>query len=53
MPVHVVAARLGHADPSVTLLVYAHVIPEQASKVADRFAELLSAGDPPDGGTGA
>lgn len=25
-PAHVVAARLGHADPSVTLRVYAHVI---------------------------
>ena len=25
-PVHVVAVRLGHADPSVTLRVYAHVI---------------------------
>jgi integrase len=26
--VHVVAARLGHADPSITLRVYAHVISE-------------------------
>ncbi len=26
VPVHVVAARLGHADPSITLRVYAHVI---------------------------
>ncbi|MDN5893282.1 MAG: site-specific integrase [Nocardioides sp.] len=41
VPVHVVAARLGHADPSVTLRVYAHVIPEQAAEVADRFAALL------------
>jgi integrase len=29
-PVHVVAARLGHADPSITLRVYAHVISNQA-----------------------
>jgi integrase len=28
--VHVVAARLGHADPSITLRVYAHVISNQA-----------------------
>jgi hypothetical protein len=39
--VHVVAARLGHADPSITLRVYAHVIPQQAAEVADRFARLL------------
>jgi len=29
VPVHVVAARLGHADPSITLRVYAHVISDQ------------------------
>jgi integrase len=39
-PVHVVAARLGHADPSVTLRVYAHVIHEQAA-VAGTFARVL------------
>lgn len=44
VPVHVVAARLGHADPSVTLRVYAHVIPEQAAEVADRFADLVDEG---------
>lgn len=38
---HVVTARLGRADPSVTLRVYAHVIPEQAAEVADRFANLV------------
>jgi integrase len=27
--VHVIAARLGHAGPSITLRVYAHVIGEQ------------------------
>jgi integrase len=26
VPVHVAAARLGHADPAITLRVYAHVI---------------------------
>jgi integrase len=30
-PFHVVAARLGHADPSITLGVYAHVIRESVS----------------------
>ncbi len=49
VPVHVVAARLGHADPSVTLRVYAHVIPEQAAEVADRFANLVDRDDEGDG----
>lgn len=48
VPVHVVAARLGHADPSVTLRVYAHVIPQQAAEVADRFARLLEDDDTPE-----
>lgn len=34
-PVHVVATRLGHADPSITLRVYAHVISNQLSEAAD------------------
>jgi integrase len=38
VPVHVVAARLGHADPAITLRVYAHVLREQAAGVADVFA---------------
>jgi integrase len=38
VPVHVVAARLGHADPAITLRVYAHVLREQASGIADVFA---------------
>ncbi|MFI7222769.1 tyrosine-type recombinase/integrase [Nonomuraea angiospora] len=41
VPVHVVAARLGHADPAITLRVYAHVITEQAATAADVFAEAL------------
>jgi integrase len=36
VPVHVVAARLGHADPSITLRVYAHVI-----RAADVFAQAM------------
>jgi integrase len=42
-PVHVVAARLGHADPSITLRVYAHVINEQLVKAADIFARQINA----------
>jgi integrase len=38
-----VAARLGHADPSITLRVYAHVINEQLVKAADIFAKQITA----------
>jgi len=41
VPVHVVAARLGHADPSITLRVYAHVIREQVAEAADIFARSI------------
>ena len=41
VPVHVVAARLGHADPSVTLRVYAHVLNEQMASVAEVFAQAV------------
>jgi integrase len=41
VPVHVVAARLGHADPSITLRVYAHVIREQVAEAADVFARSI------------
>ena len=42
VPVHVVAARLGHADPAITLRVYAHVIREASTAVADVFAKAVS-----------
>jgi hypothetical protein len=42
VPVHVVAARLGHADPAVTLRFYAQVIREGATAVAERFAKPVS-----------
>ncbi|MEV1249976.1 site-specific integrase [Nonomuraea sp. NPDC049750] len=42
VPVHVVAARLGHADPAITLRVYAHVIHEQAATAADVFAKAVN-----------
>ena len=43
VPVHVVAARLGHADPSITLRVYAHVISDQLTESADIFARAIAA----------
>ncbi|WP_315987523.1 tyrosine-type recombinase/integrase [Actinomadura sp. HBU206391] len=39
--VHVVAARLGHADPAITLRVYAHVISSQVTQAADIFARAV------------
>lgn len=43
VPVHVVAARLGHADPAVTLRVYSHVLREHSVGVGDILAEAVSA----------
>jgi integrase len=43
VPVHVVANRLGHADPSTTLRVYAHVLREQAAGAADVFVAAVDA----------
>ncbi len=43
VPVHVVAARLGHADPSITLRVYAPVISDQLTEAADIFARAVAA----------
>jgi integrase len=40
VPVHVVASRLGHADPAVTLRVYAHVI-RSAEAAAGIFAQAV------------
>ncbi len=39
--VHAVAARLGHADPAVTLRVYSHVLREHAAGVGDIFAQAV------------
>lgn len=41
VPVHVVAARLGHADPAITLRVYAHVVNDQLAEAATIFAERV------------
>jgi integrase len=39
---HVVAARLGRADTSITLRVYAHVISDQLTEAADIFAQAVA-----------
>src|SRR5215469_14894201 len=39
--VKVVSARLGHANATVTLGVYAHVMPGDQKAAADRFAALI------------
>ena len=44
-PVNVVSERLGHASPTVTLSVYAHVLPGDQRAAADRFAALIRAGE--------
>jgi integrase len=42
VPVHVVAARLGHADPAITLRVYAHIIRAAETAAADVFARVMT-----------
>lgn len=37
-----VCARLGHANPKVTLGTYAHLLPEEQDEVADIFEESLN-----------
>jgi integrase len=41
VPVHVVSQRLGHANATVTLTVYAHVMPGNQRDAADLFARLI------------
>jgi integrase len=41
VPVHVVAARLGHADPAITLRVYAHIVGAVEEQTAEIFADAL------------
>ena len=40
--VHVVANRLGHSDPAITLRVYAHVINESSLGPAEAFAKAVA-----------
>ena len=41
VPVHVVAERLGHAQVTMTLEVYAHVLPTQQADAAARLGAVL------------
>ena len=43
IPVHVMAARLGHADPAVTSRIYSHVLREHTLGVGDVFAQAVKA----------
>src|SRR4029453_15470238 len=45
VPVHVVAQRLGHASPALTLSIYSHVLPRQQSEAAAEFAKLIDGSD--------
>jgi integrase len=40
-PVHLVQQRLGHANPMMTLSIYAHALPSQQSGAARRLGKLL------------
>lgn len=42
IPVHVVAARLGHSTPVITLSVYAHVLPSQGSQAAAVMGDAVA-----------
>ena len=41
VPVHIVSRRLGHKDPSVTLNVYADVIPDDDGHAVDAFSRAV------------
>lgn len=41
VPVHIVAKRLGHKDPSVTLNVYADAIPDDDTRAVDVFSRAV------------
>ncbi|MGW6279315.1 tyrosine-type recombinase/integrase [Kribbella sp. NPDC055071] len=46
VPVHVVAERLGHADPAITLRIHAHVMRTHAAGVAGVFAAAAAQSGP-------
>ena len=43
IPLHIVAARLGHSSPVVTLTIYAHVLPTSDEQAAEVMAAVLTA----------
>ena len=40
-PIHVVSERLGHSKVSMTMEVYAHVLPDMQTEAADTLGALL------------
>lgn len=46
IPVHIVAARLGHSSPVVTLTTYAHVLPTSDEQAATVMAAVLAEAKP-------
>jgi integrase len=42
VPIKVVAERLGHANITVTLDTYAHVLPAMDRDAADRFGTIIA-----------
>jgi integrase len=42
VPVHTVAARLGHSSPMVIMSTYAHVLPRSDERAAEVMAEVLA-----------
>ena len=46
VPVHVVSQRLGHASATITMTVYAHVLPGNQQEAADTFARLVKGANP-------
>jgi integrase len=45
VPVNVVSARLGHADPAMTLRVYAHLMPDDQERAVSAVTELIYGAD--------
>jgi integrase len=45
VPVKVVSERLGHASPTITFQVYAHVLPASQRDAAELFASLVKGGE--------
>ncbi|WP_239642928.1 tyrosine-type recombinase/integrase [Nocardiopsis alkaliphila] len=41
VPVKVVQERLGHANPSITMNIYAHVLPGMQARAAEQVASLF------------
>ena len=41
VPIKEVSERLGHKDVGVTLSIYSHVMPEEAEKTAEKFANFV------------